>query len=175
MRKWESHQVARRLKKSALGCQRTRLPRAAVPPPKVVAQREFWKVQPEAEGYQGRHGVGGQLLLKIGDQELASSWSWEPVQGAQSRHLHPGPQRPAGKRWAGAAPREPQGQRGLPLPTSLLPPQHPGSGSGSGRKGSGARPWVARAAPATPATPSSRCRRPQAGAPGRPRLPQPLS
>lgn len=65
----------------------------------------------------------------------------------QSRKLHPGPQRRARRlwarrRWAGSAPSEPQGQRGLPAP-QYPPSPALGRGERVGRKASGARPWAA--------------------------------
>lgn len=139
MRRWESHQVARRLNGSAPGCQRTRLPRAApLPPSKVVAQRELWKVQLGAEGYQGRHW--GPAFAK--DRRLRARFQVVLGAGAgrQSRNLHPGPQRsaPLGSAGRGLHHRSRKDTAASPSP---LVSSHPSTGAqGAGRGGMGAAP-----------------------------------
>lgn len=91
--------------------------------PGVVGRREHRKVQPEAEGYQGRSW--GPLLRKTARLRARS----QVVLGSrerlpQSRTLHPTPPRPARERWVGAAPAtppEPQGQGVRRLPRPLRP------------------------------------------------------
>lgn len=101
----------------------------------------------------------GRLRARFQVQEGAGG------RAPQSDTLHPGPQGQARRRWAGAAPSEPQGQRGLPHPHRS--PRSPTQGRKErvGRKASGACPWTA---------PSPCGLRPRAGAPAWPRLPQPL-
>lgn len=87
----------------------------------------------------------------------------------QSRTLHPRPQRPARKRWVGAASsraartRRPPSPPPPPAPVSLVSIGAPRDGRG--RKG---------AAPARGSPPPRSAADPRRGAPGLPRLPQPL-
>ena len=102
-------QEVHRIAKSAFGCQRTGA--ARLPPPKVVAQRERWEVQPGAEGHQGRNW-GPSFEIKREAMSSIYGSGREP----QSCNPHPGPQRSSRKLRAGAAPPQPQGRRGLPTP-----------------------------------------------------------
>lgn len=149
---------------TALGRRRTEPRRGPPAPPKVVAHQDRWKVQPEAEGYQGR--------------------KWGPA-FAKERRLRARPQVVLGARGRAPSPTSCIPDRSAPLGSSgrglhhrsgkdSVPPPSPhwslyaalGRWEPGGRgAGSGARPW---------ADPSPRCRGPQAEAPGRPRLRQPL-
>lgn len=134
------------------------------PPPTVVAQQDRWKVQPEAEGYQG--GKGGPAFakerrLRAGSQVVLGARGKAP----QSRKLHPRPQRPARKLREGAAPPERQGQRPSPFAphTGGLSTLHWGAGSRAAR-GRGAAPVLGQTPPALSRTPGGGARSAQAAA-----------
>lgn len=150
--------------KSALGCQHTGATR--LPPPKVVAQRELWEVQPGAEGHQGRNWWPAFAIKR----EAASLISGSPGRQRQGVQVPQAASRTTALRLealGGGCTASRKDSAAFPLLTGLLCSQHRGAGRTTSQDGRGAVPALGQ--PLFP-----RYLGPQARTPGRPKLPQRL-